>query len=338
MAGRAQQARHRRTADHAAAPSAAPARPDRSPSRRAAVGSAAPRSGHRDDPGHAPGRAASPTHPPERSARPGRRSPPASPSTVAGPTAGAASRLAATATRLTWPEIAATSGVQASCAAGGHRDRLGHPARQPAGQRVAPGRARAAGSRPVASTDSANPAVTASPGRPAAARRRRRRAPRRAAVAGRRRPSRAAPTVPIAAARTHAGLGAREQHEPDDAQPRRRGSSQRPRTPHPAGHHQEEPDDQRQVGARHRQQVGQPGRPEVVGQRRVDARRRRRRPGPAPAPGWRPGGWATESRSEARTRVGGAPPRVRAAPRAPADRAASGARRRRGRRREPAGR
>ena len=46
-------------------------------------------------------------------------SPPASPSTVAGPTAGAAARLATTATRLTWPEMAATSGVQASWAVAG---------------------------------------------------------------------------------------------------------------------------------------------------------------------------------------------------------------------------
>ena len=38
--------------------------------------------------------------------------PAASPSTVAGATAGAANRLAKTATKLTWPEIAATNGVQ----------------------------------------------------------------------------------------------------------------------------------------------------------------------------------------------------------------------------------
>ena len=44
---------------------------------------------------------------------------PARPSTVAGPTTGATTRLAATATRLTWPEMAATSGVHATCAASG---------------------------------------------------------------------------------------------------------------------------------------------------------------------------------------------------------------------------
>ena len=48
--------------------------------------------------------------------------PPPRPSTVAGATAGAASRLATTATRLTWPEIAATTGVHASCAASGKQD------------------------------------------------------------------------------------------------------------------------------------------------------------------------------------------------------------------------
>ena len=83
--------------------------------RRRQVGTAP---GDLDDPGHAErgerARAGSPAHGQTRPT-----SPPARPSTVAGPTAGATARLATTATRLTCPEIAATSGVQASWAVAG---------------------------------------------------------------------------------------------------------------------------------------------------------------------------------------------------------------------------
>ena len=86
------------------------------PDRCGGQGSAA--LGDLDDPADAPAGDRCPTSRPSGGqSRP--TSPPARPSTVAGPTAGAASTLAATATRLTWPEIAATTGVQASCAASG---------------------------------------------------------------------------------------------------------------------------------------------------------------------------------------------------------------------------
>ena len=97
-----------------------------------------------------------------------------------------------------------------------------------------------------------------------------------------------------------------------------------PTTPEPAaahagppGEHEQEADDQRQVGARHRGQVGQAGGPEVLGQLRAASPRRRRRPAPAPAP---PG-----SRAGARRRRGSRPaaPRSRASP-ARAGRRASG--------------
>ena len=63
----------------------------------------------------------------------------------------------------------------------------------------------------------------------------------------------------------HARLGARQQHEADDAP----GPDEaEPATPDAAdaGDHQEEADDQRQVGAGHGRQVGQAGRAEVLGQ------------------------------------------------------------------------
>ncbi len=141
--------------------------------------------------------------------------PPASPSTVAGPTAGAASRFATTATSETCPEMAATSGVQASWAASGtaiasaahrgsHRfNRSRHPG---ANQRMPA----------VASAESAKPGETASHGSTSS--RSSTAAPR--ARGPRRRPwvpmpSRA--TDPITAARRTLGSG--------------RASSTNPRTP-----------------------------------------------------------------------------------------------------------
>ena len=68
----------------------------------------------------------------------------------------------------------------------------------------------------------------------------------------------------------HARLGAGEQHEADDARAPATRCSHRPRTRHHRASASRKPDDQGQVGAGHRQQVGQPGRPEGLLQRRVD--------------------------------------------------------------------
>ena len=71
---------------------------------------------------------------------------------------------------------------------------------------------------------------------------------------------------------THdAGLGAGQEHEPDDAQ--RTDEVHPPAAdPAPARQDQQEPDDQGEVGPRHREQVGQPGLAEVVGEVRVETR------------------------------------------------------------------
>ena len=130
-------------------------------------------------------------------------SPPESPSTVAGATAGAASRLAPTATRLTWPEIAATTGVQATWAASGTDTAS---ATQRGVHRISASRQTGASRRipAVASADSANPAVTASRGqtssRPSTATPRPR-TPRERPL----RPIPTSATAPIAAARTTLG-------------------------------------------------------------------------------------------------------------------------------------
>jgi hypothetical protein len=129
--------------------------------------------------------------------------PPARPSTVAGATAGAARRLAATATRLTCPDSAATTGVQATCAASGTDTAS---ATQRGVHRMRASRHSGARSRmpAVASADSANPAVTASWGRKS-------RRPSTATPSPRtprERPLRPIPTsatAPIAAARTTLG-------------------------------------------------------------------------------------------------------------------------------------
>ena len=141
--------------------------------------------------------------------------PPARPSTVAGPTTGAARRLATTATRLTWPEIAATSGVHATCAASGTAtasatQRGSHRAsrsRQPGASHRMPA---------VAVADSANPGESASHGSSSTSSST---AAPRARVPRRRPwwPIPTSPTVPMAAARTTLGSV--------------RASSTNPRTP-----------------------------------------------------------------------------------------------------------
>ena len=197
-------------------------------------------------------------------AGPSPTTPPSRPSTVAGPTTGATTRLAATATRLTWPESAATSGRAGELRGRRHRDRLRQPARQPPGERVAPGRRQ-----------------QQDPG----GREHGQREPRRGRQAGvdEQQPDdrdAEAPDPPVPAAVTepdqrdrphrggpqHARLGAGQQHEPDD--PGRPDDGQ-PATAHadPARHHEQEADDQGQVGARDRGQVRQPGGPEVGAQR-----------------------------------------------------------------------
>ena len=182
---------------------------------------------------------------------------------MAGATAGAASRLAPTATRLTWPESAATTGVQATCAASGTETAS---ATQRGSHRISASRHTGARSRmpAVASTDSAKPAVTASRGHtsssaehgdaeaPGAA---------RAPVAAH--PDSA--TVPIAAARTTLG-SARAISTKPTMPTRRQHVEPAPAHPEPPPQDEQEPDHQGQVGAAHREQVGQPGRAEVVGE------------------------------------------------------------------------
>ncbi len=186
--------------------------------------------------------------------------PPPRPSTVAGATTGAASRLATTATRLTWPEIAATTGVHASCAASGtdsasaaHRGSHRHSAsRQPGARNTIPA---------VASTDSANPTSPASHGSnsiststasPSA------RGPRCRPLL----PMPTSATEPITAARSTLGSGRASSTNPTTPTAPAT-TSPRARTPHRPREHQQRADDQRQVGARHGQQVGQTGSAEV---------------------------------------------------------------------------
>ena len=232
-------------------------------------------------------------------ARPGRTRPPARPSTVAGPTAGATSRLASTATRLTWPEIAATSGVQASCAAAGTATASASPPGQPPAERVAPPGAEqqdaGGGEHREGEADARSPDRA---GRGAAPRPRRR-AP--GCPAGDRSlPSASSATEPIAAARST--LGSVRASSTNPAMPTRADDVQPPPAdPAQRAEHQQEADHQRQVGARHREQVGQPGGAEV--------RRRGRRRRPASSPStragtsarWSAGRCATEARSDART-------------------------------------
>ncbi len=122
---------------------------------------------------------------------------------MAGATAGAANRFAATATRLTSPEIAATTGVQATWAANGTETAS---ATQRGVHRISASRQAGARSRipPVASTDRAKPALTPSPGSTSSSTSTATPSPR----VPRERPLRPMPisaTVPIAAARTTLG-------------------------------------------------------------------------------------------------------------------------------------
>ena len=155
--------------------------------------------------------------------------PPNSPRMVAGPTAGAASRLAATATRLTWPEMAATTGVQAIWAAAGtaitSATGLGS---QPAMASRHPGARNRIPA--VASTDSTNPKEIASHGSTSS---RMRTATPSARVPRRRplEPIAMSPTEPIAAARST--LGSVRATTTKAAMPSAPTSScHRPRTPH----------------------------------------------------------------------------------------------------------
>ena len=195
------------------------------------------------------------------------RSPPARPRTVAGPTTGATRRLAPTATRLTWPEIAATSGVQASWAAAGTATAS---ASQRGSQRASASRQPGASSRipPVASTESAKPTEVASPGstsRSTTSATPRARLPRCRPLE----PRASRPTPPMAAARSTLGsvrassTNPAMPEDPDGVEPAAAH-------PQPPGHHQQEAHHQGQVGAGDGQQVRQAGGAEVVREGRVE--------------------------------------------------------------------
>ncbi len=128
------------------------------------------------------------------------------PNTVAGATAGAASRLAGTATRLTCPESAAMTGAHATCAAAGTANASARPGGTPAARRPSRHRGASRISAPVASTDSANPMLLASPGSRS---KESTTAAANAAAAARVRPvaSASRPIAPIAAARNTLGDG-----------------------------------------------------------------------------------------------------------------------------------
>ena len=132
------------------------------------AGKSAARVGDRDDPPGAPAADRPATRATgERTSQGATRSP----STVAGATAGAASRLAETATTLTWPEIAATRGVHTSCAASGTASASATQPRHPASQRVAPRRreqqdARGGEHRQREAGRKRQPRIAAAPARP----------------------------------------------------------------------------------------------------------------------------------------------------------------------------
>ncbi len=179
---------------------------------------------------------------------------------MAGPTAGAADRSATTATRLTWPDMAATSGVQASCAASGtatasatqrgsQRQPVAPPGREPedAGggqrregepERHRQPRVEAAAAHGCASArvPRARPWCPCRPGRPNPSPR----PGRRSARCGR-------------AARTDHAEGA------DHHQTARAYAG-------PAGEQEQRTDHERQVGAGDRQQMGEPRGTEGVGE------------------------------------------------------------------------
>ena len=227
---------------------------------------------------------------------------------MAGPTAGGDGQVGDDRDQADLPEIAATSGVHASWAVAGtaiasasqrgsHRARA---SRQPGASSRIPA---------VATTESANPTLVASPGStsssattaaPSA------RAPRsRPSV-----PIASSATVPIAAARTTLGSVRASSTNPTIADGPH-GVQPAPAHPAPPAEHQQEADHEGQVGAGDGQQVGEPGGAEVVGQAGVQAgvvavdQRRHQRP-LARAVGGRP-----TSRIEVADRLGAPPPRVR---------------------------
>ena len=125
--------------------------------------------GDRDDPADAPARERA-----EQPAQPGRRPAPTQPAGQAEhrrrarPT-GATSEVGGDRDQADLPEIAATTRRAGQLGGRGHRDRLRQPARQPAGQRVAPRRARAPGSRRWPAPTARSRPSPPGPGRAAAA-------------------------------------------------------------------------------------------------------------------------------------------------------------------------
>ena len=208
-----------------------------------------------------------PAGPRESETRP--TTPPSSPSTVAGPTTGATTRLATTATRLTWPEMRRHQRRAGQLRRRRHRDGLREPPWQPPGHRVPPRR-----------RDEQDPR----------GRQHRQREARRGRQPGidEQQPDdgraetayAAVPATPSQADQRdgahrgrsqHAGLGASQQHEADD--PGRADDAEPPATDaDPAGHDEQEADDQGQVGARDGRQVGEPGGAEVLDQPRRHSR------------------------------------------------------------------
>ncbi len=152
---------------------------------------------------------------------------------------------------------------------GGDRDRLGQPARHPPCHRVAPGwrQQHDAGGGQHRQGE---------PGRGRQARLDQQQDHGRDTQPAQR------PLLPVAAERDHpdrahgsraqhARLGAREQHEADDPGSR---DEHEPATAHPAParQHEQEPDDQREVGAAHSSQMSQTGDAEVLLQSGVEGR------------------------------------------------------------------
>lgn len=147
--------------------------------------------------------------------------------------AGTASRLAGTATRLTVPEMPATTGPQASCAAAGTASASARPGGTP--RRRSPSRQRGASNNrpPVASTESAKPGSPASSG---STRTSTVTAAANAGSAARGRPaaSAASPIAPIVAARTTLGDGRTRMTKPTSATPHSPAASHGPARAHRA--------------------------------------------------------------------------------------------------------
>ena len=214
----------------------------------------------------------------------------------------------ATATRLTCPEMRRDQRRAGDLGGERHRHRLGRPPGQPA-RRARPGTAaRGTGCRrwpaPTARSRRRPPATgrTSSSTRTADAER------PGAALPARGEPIPSSATEPIAAARSDARLGTRQQHEA--GHPQRTDHHQAAGAhPDPAGEHQQEADDQGQVGAGDRGQVGEPAGPEVGDHLLAHLPGRRPSPGPAPAPARRDRPAPSPARIPCRTW-----PRRRAAP------------------------